>query len=112
MKKQIEPAPIVFEMKQIFDPFEDKKAKHGVKGSGDFLLNDFYDGNFGIGAVKNSSPFELAPPIGMQPYNNYPGENQGRNEAKKLHTSPVEPEQMKREEIDMEELNALLGLND
>ena len=47
-------------MKQLFNDY-DEKGKHGMKQSGDFLLNDFYNGDFGLGKPKNSSPFDYAP---------------------------------------------------
>ena len=94
-------------MKQIFDGYDEKKTTGGLKASGDFLMNEYAD--FSLGMGKSSSPDEKKPlPFGIS-YNDF----DVTNKENKLLSTPAYPhESAKREEIDMDELNALLGLND
>ena len=96
-------------MKQIFDGYDEKQHTGGMKQTtGDLITHEYAD--FTLGAGKSSSPeFEKKQPFGLS-YNEFGGT---RNTNSKLLNTPAYPDQnARREEIDMDELNALLGLND
>jgi len=74
----------------------------------DFLLNDLnYNDNYGMGKAKNSSRYDMHSEIGTQQTNINISQRGGMT-----NFGAQDNDHAKREEIDMAELNQLLGLND
>jgi len=107
-KSEIEPAMISFEVKQISHGYNQQKKSMGNDMTIDFLLNDLnYNDNYGMGVKKNSSRYDMHSEMGTQQTNINISQRGGMTN----YGAPMN-DHAKREEIDMAELNQLLGLND